>query len=76
MNQDKQFTDTIRRVERSKSSRLGNPCWLVYFEDHEPLLTLADTSWSYEAGNPEWVSARVIVTTTQNGRRIRYCQPA
>jgi hypothetical protein len=72
MSKDIEFTDTIRRVERRKSSRLGNPAWLVYFENHEPLPTQADTSWSYEAGNPEWENAEVNVSATSNGR-IRYC---
>jgi hypothetical protein len=32
---------------------------------------MADTSWSYEADNPEWRNAKVVVTATFGGR-IRY----
>lgn len=72
MRNDFKFVDTIRRVENLDSSRLGNPAWLVYFEKNEPMPTMADTSWSYEAGNPEWKNAKVLVTATFSGR-IRYC---
>ncbi len=72
MRKDFEFTDTIRRIERLPSSSFGNPTWLVYFEKNEPMSTQPDTSWSYEADNPEWKNAKVVVTATFGGR-IRYC---
>lgn len=61
------YEATIKRVERRYNSTLGNPSWIVYFEDHEPAKTMSNTSWSYEADNPEWKNARVLVTTTRSG---------
>jgi hypothetical protein len=72
MSYQMKFTDTIMSVERLKNSRLGNPTWLVHFENHEPMRTMADTAWSYEAGNPEWKNAQVAVIATNDGH-IRYC---
>lgn len=74
-SKDQTFIATIDHVERRNSSRNGNPAWTVYFKDHEAANTMADTSWSYGADNPEWQGARVEVTTTPGGR-IRWCKHA
>lgn len=71
MTKDITFTDRIHHVERLDNSRLGNPSWLVYFEVNGMMQTMTDTSWSYEADNPEWRNAKVEVTMTPGGR-IRY----
>src|SRR5580765_2556820 len=69
------YNATIERVERRNNSPMGNPSWMVYFFDHKPALTMADTMWSYEADNPEWKGAEVTVTATRAGR-IRWCTHA
>ena len=45
------YTGTIASVKRVKSSRLGNPAFLITFTDYQALRTQTDSSVGYEADN-------------------------
>lgn len=60
----------IRDVTRKGTSSLGNPT-LTIRTDHGDYITQANTSWAYEAANPDWRDTPVTLHLNRHGR-VRY----
>lgn len=60
----------IRDVAHRGTSHYGNPR-LTLHTDHGEYVTQANTSWAYEATNPEWRGVPVTLHLNPHGR-VRY----
>lgn len=56
----------IRDVARRGTSRYGNPTLTIHTDSGE-YITQANTSWAYEADNPEWRDASVTLHLNRYG---------
>lgn len=77
---DRKIRGRIVRLDRGRSSTNGNPSWVVTVEPEggyplQTYRTMSDTSWSYEANNPEYRHPALLEFTLTARDRIRYAQP-
>jgi hypothetical protein len=71
----KDYTEvhTILHLRRLNDSVMGNPAWMVTFDDLSFARTSSDQSWSYGAENEEFRDVPLLFTFTPAGR-IRWAE--
>ncbi|WP_020142297.1 hypothetical protein [Terracoccus sp. 273MFTsu3.1] len=62
-----EYTKTIEKVERLRSSTNGNPRWLVTFTDGATAKTQRDSSVGYSIDNRTNLGVPVLVKATPAG---------